>query len=109
MQRAAYKQQNPFICGIFSWIYNDKTTKGRLMGKDIKTKKDTKTAADTTTGSVLHALPHISDHDVYFFKEGSHFRLYDKLGAHPREVDGAGGTHFALWAPNAARGPGGGG
>ncbi len=77
------------------------------MGKTIISKKGTKTgdgkAADTTTGSVMHALPHISDHDVYFFKEGSHFRLYEKLGAHPREVDGVGGTNFAVWAPNAAR------
>ncbi|HKF18049.1 MAG TPA: 1,4-alpha-glucan branching protein GlgB [Candidatus Dormibacteraeota bacterium] len=39
----------------------------------------------------------ISDTDVYLFNEGSHFRLWEKLGAHP----GAGGTHFGVWAPNA--------
>ncbi|MDP2689674.1 MAG: 1,4-alpha-glucan branching protein GlgB [Deltaproteobacteria bacterium] len=51
----------------------------------------------------MYTSTHISDHDIYFFKEGSHFKLYDKLGAHPGEVNGAAGTHFALWAPNAER------
>ena len=45
----------------------------------------------------------LTDHDVYLFKEGSHFRLYDKLGAHLVEVDGIKGTFFAVWAPNADR------
>src|SRR5690606_14387653 len=34
--------------------------------------------------------------------EGSHLRLYEKLGAHPAVVDGVAGTRFAVWAPNAA-------
>jgi len=33
--------------------------------------------------------------------EGSHHRIYEKLGAHPVTVDGRAGTHFAVWAPNA--------
>lgn len=43
----------------------------------------------------------ITDHDIYLFKEGSHSRLYDKLGAHPVRHDGKDGTFFAVWAPNA--------
>lgn len=43
----------------------------------------------------------ITDHDIYLFKEGSHTRLYDKLGAHPVLYDGRKGTFFAVWAPNA--------
>lgn len=39
----------------------------------------------------------ITDYDIYLFKEGSHCRLYEKLGAHPLE----GGVYFAVWAPNA--------
>ncbi|HEU4793527.1 MAG TPA: 1,4-alpha-glucan branching protein GlgB, partial [Nitrolancea sp.] len=39
--------------------------------------------------------------DFYLFNEGSHLRLYRKLGAHPATVDGVSGTHFAVWAPNA--------
>jgi 1,4-alpha-glucan branching enzyme len=45
----------------------------------------------------------MSDHDVYLFKEGSHIRLYDKLGSHPGVSDGVEGTWFGVWAPNAAR------
>ena len=44
-----------------------------------------------------------TDHDTYLFKEGSHFRLYDKLGSHLMTFDGVQGAYFALWAPNAER------
>ena len=43
----------------------------------------------------------LSDDDIYLFGEGNHFRAYDFLGAHPEVVDGAVGTRFAVWAPNA--------
>ena len=43
----------------------------------------------------------IDEQDLYLFNEGSHFRLYEKLGAHPVEVGGVKGTYFAVWAPNA--------
>lgn len=39
--------------------------------------------------------------DMYLFNEGSHLRLYDKLGSHPATVNGQDGYHFAVWAPNA--------
>ncbi|HEX4216633.1 MAG TPA: 1,4-alpha-glucan branching protein GlgB [Candidatus Dormibacteraeota bacterium] len=39
----------------------------------------------------------LSEDDLYLFNQGNHFRLYDKLGAHPGER----GTQFAVWAPNA--------
>jgi len=41
--------------------------------------------------------------DDYLMVEGSHLRLFDKLGAHLIEHEGAHGVHFAVWAPNAAR------
>jgi 1,4-alpha-glucan branching enzyme len=47
--------------------------------------------------------PRITEHDIYLFKEGSHYKLYYKLGAHPVTVDGVKGTYFAVWAPNARR------
>ena len=40
--------------------------------------------------------------DIYHFREGTFFRAYDKLGAHPEVVAGVPGTRFAVWAPNAA-------
>ncbi len=39
--------------------------------------------------------------DLYLFNEGNHFRLYDKLGAHPVVYKERAGIHFAVWAPNA--------
>ncbi len=47
--------------------------------------------------------PFITEHDIYLFKEGNHFRLYEKLGAHQIVVDGKPGVHFAVWAPNAKK------
>src|SRR6478736_1460410 len=41
--------------------------------------------------------------DLHLFAEGNHKRLYDKFGAHPREIAGERGVYFAVWAPNAAR------
>ncbi len=42
-----------------------------------------------------------SDYDRYLFHHGTHYELYEKMGAHLREVNGVWGTHFVLWAPNA--------
>ena len=41
--------------------------------------------------------------DLHLFSEGQHWQLYEKLGAHLREVDGVAGTSFHVWAPNAQR------
>jgi 1,4-alpha-glucan branching enzyme len=45
----------------------------------------------------------LTEQDIYFFKEGTYFGSYEKLGAHPvaAQAGNAQGTHFALWAPNA--------
>ena len=45
----------------------------------------------------------LSDDDLYLFNEGSHFRLYYKLGAHPLTVNDTAGTYFAVWAPDAEK------
>lgn len=55
----------------------------------------------TTNRNVLYEGTLLTDHDIYLFKEGSHFTLFEKMGAHPISVGGVAGTHFALWAPNA--------
>jgi 1,4-alpha-glucan branching enzyme len=41
--------------------------------------------------------------DDWLIVEGTHERLYDKLGAHAIVHEGVGGVHFAVWAPNARR------
>jgi len=45
--------------------------------------------------------PMLTEYDLYLLGEGQHQRAYERLGAHPREVDGVTGVNFAVWAPNA--------
>lgn len=51
------------------------------------------------TKVITHSL--FTDFDIDLFKAGKHFKLYEKLGAHLIEVDGAKGVYFAVWAPTA--------
>jgi 1,4-alpha-glucan branching enzyme len=48
-------------------------------------------------------LPTLGQQDLYLFNEGTEHRIYEKLGAHPRVIDGIPGVSFAVWAPNAMR------
>lgn len=43
----------------------------------------------------------LTDADRYVFGQGSHYEIYNKLGAHLTTADGRKGVHFAVWAPNA--------
>jgi len=52
---------------------------------------------------VIHNVSLLTDFDVHLFREGNHFKLYDKLGSHLMDVDGVKGAYFAVWAPNAER------
>ncbi len=45
----------------------------------------------------------ISEYDLHLFNEGSHRRLYERMGAHLTEQGGKKGVHFAVWAPSAKR------
>jgi 1,4-alpha-glucan branching enzyme len=45
--------------------------------------------------------PSLGELDLHLIGEGRHEQLWDALGAHPRTLDGAGGTSFAVWAPGA--------
>ena len=47
--------------------------------------------------------PLLGEVDRYLMGEGSHLRLYEKLGANPTEVEGVRGVYFGVWAPNARR------
>ncbi|MBN1591559.1 MAG: 1,4-alpha-glucan branching protein GlgB [Pirellulales bacterium] len=49
-----------------------------------------------------YSFPHLlTDYDFHLLGEGAHWRLYDRLGAHLRTIDGVDGVNFAVWAPNA--------
>jgi 1,4-alpha-glucan branching enzyme len=52
---------------------------------------------------IMHDISLLTDDDVYLFKQGNHFKLYEKLGSHPLTVEDKRGTLFAVWAPNARR------
>jgi len=45
----------------------------------------------------------LTPEDFYLFNEGSHYRIYDKMGAHLIESNGVAGAIFGIWAPNARR------
>jgi 1,4-alpha-glucan branching enzyme len=47
--------------------------------------------------------PTIGEVDLHLFNEGTHLRLWEKLGSHVLTIDGVAGTSFAVWAPNAQR------
>jgi 1,4-alpha-glucan branching enzyme len=65
-------------------------------------KRETSPADETVSArSVSCSTSILTDEDLFLFNEGSHYRLYEKLGAHPMNVDGVEGVHFAVWAPNA--------
>ncbi len=48
-------------------------------------------------------LPQLGDMDRYLFNSGTHYRLYDRLGAHRTTINGIDGTIFRVWAPGARR------
>jgi 1,4-alpha-glucan branching enzyme len=47
-------------------------------------------------------LPTLGELDIHLAAEGRHEQLYERLGAHPRELNGVAGVAFAVWAPNAS-------
>ena len=43
----------------------------------------------------------ITDLDRYLFGQGTHYKIFEKLGAHPKTYKGKSGVYFAVWAPHA--------
>ncbi len=56
-------------------------------------------AANTKKGTSATGI--ISEMDRYLFGQGTHYEIYEKLGAHPMTLDGKRGVYFAVWAPHA--------
>ena len=56
---------------------------------------------DPSTKTAQEIPSIFSDFDLYLFGQGKHYHLYEKMGAHPRTIDGVSGVNFAVWAPNA--------
>jgi len=53
-------------------------------------------------GEAAVSEPFLTDVDLHLLVEGRHFQAYEKLGAHPGQVAGVNGVHFAVVAPNAS-------
>lgn len=66
-----------------------------------KTAKTTK-AAKTAPAVVQKPDCRLSELDRYLYGQGSHYKIYEKLGAHPYTYEGQDGYYFAVWAPHAA-------
>ena len=56
-----------------------------------------------TVADPYNFLPQLGEIDRYLFNSGTHYRLYDRLGAHPATIDNIPGTIFRVWAPSASR------
>ncbi len=55
------------------------------------------------TRDAFSFLPTLGESDLFLFGKGDERRIYEKLGAQLRVIDGVPGTSFAVWAPNAQR------
>ena len=100
-------------------VKSTKSTKAAAPKKTAaKTKKDTATSLTTKTVSTKKAdvnkkkvtsLTHderpfslFTDFDIFLFKQGKHYKLYEKFGAHEVVVNDKRGCFFAVWAPAAS-------
>lgn len=91
------------IAGKLELIHPGGLFEGQLDGPadDYRLEVDYPTGQSFTLRDPYAFLPTLGDIDLHLLGEGSHRRLWEKLGAHVTQVDGVGGVSFAVWAPNA--------
>ena len=82
--------------GLYQVILPEYTEIFRYSLKKVYSDGNEETCADPYS-----FLPILTDFDIYLFNAGDHHRIYEKLGAHNRTIEGAAGVQFAVWAPNA--------
>lgn len=73
------------------------------MAERKRSSKPTRTARAPRRAQTIPRETLIADEDLHYFNEGTHYRLYEKLGAHTLTVGKQRGTTFAVWAPSAAQ------
>jgi 1,4-alpha-glucan branching enzyme len=90
--------------GIIARIDDRGLFEGKIKGKP-QPLRYLATAGDAHwwAGDAYSFGPVLGPIDDLLIAEGKHFRLFDKMGAHPIEHEGASGVHFAVWAPDARR------
>jgi len=72
-----------------------------MAKKETPSKSARRLKVKTSNQPVSPEVTLLTEDDIYLFNEGSHLRLYEKLGAHLLIDDGQEGTYFAVWAPDA--------
>jgi 1,4-alpha-glucan branching enzyme len=96
--RPAFELSRVHDAGVFEGVTNG--AKAVYAYELVITTKD---GTVRRTRDAYSFLPTLGETDLFLFGKGDERRLYDKLGAQLRQVDGVTGTSFAVWAPNAQR------
>ncbi len=66
-----------------------------------KAKTETKRTTKKSHEKAAVSTGFITELDRYLFGQGTHYKIFEKLGAHPRTYKGQAGMYFAVWAPHA--------
>jgi 1,4-alpha-glucan branching enzyme len=72
---------------------------GAKLPLDYRLEVDYGESGTVTIDDPYRFLPTVGELDVHLLSEGRHEELWERLGAHVREIDGVIGTAFAVWAP----------
>ncbi|PSL27747.1 1,4-alpha-glucan branching protein GlgB [Dyadobacter jiangsuensis] len=78
-----------------------KSTGKKKTNATVDPAEDAGTPVAAQSVNAVETISRFSDFDIHLFRQGKHFKLYEKLGSHVMEVNGVVGTYFAVWAPNA--------
>jgi 1,4-alpha-glucan branching enzyme len=91
-----YPMQKIHQEGFFEIVFQDDTEFFQY-----KLRRVSQDGASHTFFDSYAFLPQLTDFDLQLFGEGNHFKIFEKLGAHFRVINGVGGIEFAVWAPSA--------
>lgn len=76
---------------------------GDIFPRDYRLRTTWPDGHETTVHDPYAFPPLLSDYDRHLFHNGTHYRLYEKMGAHFTTIDNVNGVVFRVWAPNAQR------
>src|SRR5436190_5771316 len=77
------------------------TVPGAQLPLSYRYEVDYGDSGKVTVDDPYRFLPTIGELDLHLVGEGRHEQMWERLGAHVREIDGVRGTAFAVWAPSA--------
>ena len=92
-EKEAHEMERVHEMGVFSYYFKTKKY------KPYKITKYFEDGTFVTSEDPYSFTSYFTADDCYMFGNGIHYEIYEKLGAHPMEIDGVQGTYFAVWAP----------